>query len=391
LGQLSAGASQLSDGLVNTAAPGSAALADGANQVADGLDQLNSNVPALEEGVSDLNDGAEQLNDGAQTLADGNKALAEAIALLSEGVQDLPADVKAQVGANPTYNAALDTLGRIIAGIGTPKDQTKDTLLGGLNLIGWGLRSPGTTDCAVALTGGTPKNCGVADANAFISDQLASGVADLTKLADGIDTAASIFCAGSAAGQANCVATFQALASCIDGDTQCTIPPIPPATTPTTSTTIKAKSLAASGALANVVKGIDGLLIPGLNGVKGALYNPADGSQCNPTAQTGDAKACGIAQALTIIKAGIPALVDQITTSIRSSLLGNSTTPGIGATPPASNCNPKLSLVCASAALAQGSAALAGGTTTLAEGTETLNDKVPTLASGVAQLDDGAS
>ncbi len=58
--------------MVNTAAPGSAALADGANQVADGLNQLNDNVPALEEGVSDLNAGAKQLNSGAEQVADGN-------------------------------------------------------------------------------------------------------------------------------------------------------------------------------------------------------------------------------------------------------------------------------------------------------------------------------
>jgi putative membrane protein len=151
-----------------------------------------------------------------------------------------------------------------------------------------------------------------------------------------------------------------------------------------------AQTQGAGKALTDVVASIDNRLIPGVKGIQRVLYNtPCDPKQTNPAASD----FCGYAQALALVKDGIPTLVNALTASIEQTLLA-----GIGSSPAAKGCDPTKTLTCASAALTAGSAALASGasslaegTETLAEGTEELNSNVPTLASGVAQLDDGAA
>ena len=131
----------------------------------------------------------------------------------------------------------------------------------------------------------------------------------------------------------------------------------------------------AAKALKDVYTAVDTDLIPGVSGIQKVLYN----TPCDQKAAPGTPTACGYAQALTLVRDGIPQLVSALTASIKQTLLA-----GIGTSPAAKGCDPTKSLTCASAALTAGSAALASGasqvadgTETLAAGTKTLNAKVP--------------
>lgn len=407
LAQLLAGANQLSTGLEPAAAgatqlaDGLAPAADGASQLADGLTGAVSGSKQLAAGAGDASDGADKLEagsarvaGGATQVASGSKDLYEGLVALSAGlgklyagVDALPASVNATLAADPSYQKLLGTLSAIIAGIGTPTDATPSTLQGGLNLVKGGLnqvvgglRNPnwaGTT-CNPAASPGATDSCGVADVNQYVAAVLnaaATSGGSLDVLAANINGAASAFCAGDA----TCLGTFATLATCINGSTVCN----------GSQATIKAQSLAGAGGLTLAYQGVDTQiipaintqLVPGVNAIKKALYNsPCSPVQTNPAASD----YCGISQALALVKAGIPQLVDGITANISATLKASIGQPTAG-------CNPTATLACASAALTAGAKQLSGGATQVAGGATQVADGNAELATGLARLSDGSA
>ncbi len=344
LGQLDDGAKKLAAG-AGDASAGSKKLDDGAGKLSDGLGQLNG-------GVGDLSTGGDQ-------LAAGQKALAAGLKDLYDGVDTLPADVREQLKTNADYQRLLGTLDKIVAGIGDSSSTGANTLMGGLFQVRGGLS-------------------GIADGAQFMSSQLPAKKAQLN-------------CA--AAVLADLTGGPQAPGACFGGAR----PPLVTVTDPTTNFVVSglsAQLAAGATSLDDLVAGLDSIkagvdtqLIPGVNGLRKALYN----ADCNP-AQTNPAAGdyCGIAQALGLVRAGVPALVDALTATIRAQLLA-----GIGR--PTAGCDPTATLRCAAAALAAGGGELTAGIDKLVSGVTQLRaggiqlaDGAGQLSDGLGQLDDGA-
>jgi putative membrane protein len=403
LDDLDSGARRLAAGL-GEASAGGARLSAGATELYSGLNQLNSRVPALVSGVSQLDSGADQ-------LAAGMAALNGGLTSLYAAVDTLPEDVQEALAADPQYQALLQALDAVISGIGAPTDTGSTTVLGGLNQIDGGLgqvgaglqqvegglRFPGgfdATDCAVALGGGTPEACGAMDAVQFIAAQLEQGATDLDQLK----------------------AVFDPLFT-LNGCSVLSPPPgavpAPPANQPLVECQLlatlyfalfseaaespgaQAQVRLAAQALVNVYQGVDGALIPGIGALELGVADLQTGVaqlrrvMSNGEPQTCDREdsdapdACGISQALQLVRAGIPALVEALLFSIEDSLKAALGTPSPG-------CDPTATLRCASAALTQGAGALAEGTEELDAAAPALGDGVQRLADGGAQLADGA-
>jgi putative membrane protein len=405
LGQLAAGASQLSDGLVNTAAPGSAALADGATQVSDGLGELNSNVPALEDGVNQLDDGANQISDGLNELDSKVPALESGVGQLNTGAQQLSGgldQLNSQMPALVDGVKLLDEGGQLVAGgllqlqatleglpaavKATPEYQQ---LVGGVDLVIAGLRYPGTTDCDVALAGGTPSACGAMDAVELISGLLATGADDLTTKLQPLVQALYFGGAGQITGV----------------PAPCNAPPtvLPPATNPPDNYCDAVSSVyyalfapagapgfplgglqnqadTAATSLEDVYTGVDAQLIPGLDAIKLGIGQLVDAIAAKITE---DPKFLALVAGGQDLSAGLSDLNSKI--GPLAAGVGQLTT---GASQLAAGTKELNSQV---PTLASGVAQLAAGGEQLADGTGELADSVPTLASGVQQLDDGAA
>ena len=143
--KLSVGANQLNAGLTGTAAPGAVLLAEGADKAASGATQLGSGVTQLDDGANKLSGGASQVAGGADSAAAGSSQLATGASALSDGIAQILAGVEAlpnEVAKDPDFIRLQGALTGIQAGIGTSADKEPTTLLGGLNLLTWGLRSP---------------------------------------------------------------------------------------------------------------------------------------------------------------------------------------------------------------------------------------------------------
>jgi len=366
--KLADGAGQLDDGLgriadgANQLFDGTTLAADGGNLLADGADRLDNGLTELDGGVGDLDEGAER-------LAAGQKALARGLKKLYQGVDALPASVKDELDADTRYLTLLGTLDKIVAGIGTDQSMGQDTLMGGLFQIRSGLRFPGPNDCELALTGGTPTRCGVADAAATMQSQLPAKKAQL-------DCASKIL-ADFAGGPAAPLA--------------CGIPvsPLPDVTHPLQIGVLNTVSgqLATGatdldkfvGGLQLIQDGVDGRLIPGINSIRKALYNaPCDPAQTDKTA----ADFCGVAQAVGLIRAGVPVLVEGLLTGIEQKLLASIGRPTPG-------CETSETLRCGAAALAAGGGDLTTGIDQLVAGVNKLNDGGALLADGAGELSTG--
>lgn len=390
--QLSDGADQLNAGLAGEAAPGAIQLADGAVVLKDGLVQIDDGAGRLADGAGRLSEGSGKLHGGAQelahgaaTLSDGQQALEGGLKTLHRGVKSLPKEVRDQLQKDPQYNALLDALSAIADGIGTRMDApTAGTLLGGLNAVQYGMRYPGgygATDCHLALTGGTPTQCGAMDGVQFVAEQLAQGATDLNQLKPvliGLNTANA--CPGAPGG-------FQP-------------PPNPPTNecqmiaslhyalfgTPPAPAGAQMKVNLAANALQGIQQKVQVQLLnsgAGLDQLRFGLSNPAAGN-CLEAEQTPTlADDCGIKEASIFLRnVGIPALVDGITASVRAELLG-----GIGQ--PTSGCDPEDTLRCAAAALADGGAQLSEGSSQLADGAGQVSGGAGELADGASRLADG--
>jgi putative membrane protein len=420
------GAGELNAGLAGEAAPGSQKLANGAGELATGLGQINSGAKRLADGMGEafagsktldaganklsnglgeLDTGVGDLNAGANTLAGGQKALAAGLKDLYDGVDSLPEDVREKLKTNADYQRLLGTLDKLVAGIGTPADQTRATLLGGLNLLKFGIRSPlGVASCDQDPTDDTNRadDCGAADGNQIISEKLAAGVQTIdSKLLPSALGAydALVATAGCAPRAGSNLGVLPPSSNLFLADTNpCKAAAVAaygyglpanalPAATGFGDGGLKAQATLASQKLAVIASGLTNEAIPGISAVQKALYNAnCDPTQTDPTASN----FCGVSQALSLVKAGVPQLVDALTANLRQELLA-----GIGT--PTKGCDPEKTLRCAAAALADGGGELTDGIDTLVAGVTKLNTGGAQLAAGagdlsagLGQLDDGA-
>jgi putative membrane protein len=439
--KLHGGAIQLNEGLTNEAAPGAAKLAVGANQLDDGLVRLHGGAQQLADGTGQLNDGAATLADGAGDAADGagkvagganqlgdgldqlgagtgdlgtgadqlaagQRKLAAGLTKLYDGVKTLPADVKAQLVDDPQYKALIGALASMAGGVGNRTDApAAGTLLGGINAIQYGLRTPGgygSNDCATALAGGTPSRCGAMDGVQFIAEQLSSGAGDLDKLKPVLGILNGV----SGAGAAPCPG-YPAYAP----------PPTPPTNACQAVATVyyglfgsspapsgaQERVRVAAGALQGIQQQVGSQLLAngaGLDQLRHGLSTGADPTTCSTVPSP-----CGIKEAAQFLQLyGIPALVDGITKKISATLLASIGEPTPG-------CDPEKTLRCAAAALAEGGtqltdgidqlvagvsklqaggADLAAGAGALSNGLKKLDSGADQLAAGAGQVDDGA-
>ena len=377
--KLADGAGQLDDGLTKID-DGAGRLADGTRRAADGADRLADGAGRLDDGLGQLDGGVGELSTGADTLAAGQRRLANGLKLLYQGVDALPESVKAELGADPRYVTLLGTLDKIVAGIGTNASVGSDTIMGGLFQVRSGLRYPAaTTDCHLALAGGTPTQCGVADAAQLMQGLLPEKKAQL-------DCASKILAdlaGGAAVDTAECPLPAPLTSPLPD-----VIHPVPEAQFAQRAVLNKISGDLATGAddldkfvggLQLIQDGVDGRLIPGINAIRKALYNdPCDPTETDKTA----ADFCGVSQAVSLIRAGIPTLVDNILAGIEKKLLDNIGRPTAG-------CDPTATLRCGAEALADGRGELTAGIDKLVAGVTKLGDGGALLSAGAGDLSDG--
>ncbi len=385
-GDLVEGMVKLEDGTVQLS-DGADRVNDGAGDVADGASRLHDGVRTARNGASDLHDGARKLENGAVRLAAGQSSLSAGLKQLYDGVDQLPASVRQQLKNNPDYVRLLGTLDTIVTGVGEIGDApTKETLLGAVNAIEYGMRypvPPANLDCNVALSGQVPVRCGALDGVDFIASQLTQGATDLNQLKSAIaPLLAANSCAmldpNTPAPPANQTGLCVAVTNIWYG----LYSPSP------TAPGAQAKVGLAANNLRGITSKVDGQLLdndgdPALEGLpklRRVLSN-GNAQTCNRTDPSAP-NACGIKEALTIIRAGVPLLVDTLTTQISTELNAKIGVPTAG-------CNPKKTLRCAAAALADGGADLADGTVKLADGTKRLADGTIVLADGTKRLADG--
>jgi putative membrane protein len=385
LTKLAAGAAQLRDGLQGKIAPGATSLASGAKdakagtaKLSSGLGDLNDGASRLSSGLGDAKTGSGALAGGLAAADDGASALADGIAQNLAGVQGLPAALQADAG----YQQLLGALTAVKAGIGAAADVTPTTLLGGLNLLTYGLRSPlGKAGCDQAAAPGSATACGAADAVQLVQEKLASAVA-------------------SGASLDQLIAASQG-AYALSG---CTVPPVgttpvagvlPPSSltagtacflianlayglglpagvvTPTDLGGLKAQTSLASTTLAAVFAGVDASIVPGIAQIKAGLSNPA----CDLANPTAPANPCGIKEVQGLVSAGIGQLVQTISDELADVL---------------SQANDGAAdLADGMSQLAAGGAALDGGLGQLAYGGSRLADGAAQAADGAGQLDTG--
>ncbi|MCU1586795.1 MAG: hypothetical protein JWN31_288 [Frankiales bacterium] len=373
LTKLSAGAAALAGGLTTQLAPGATKLAAGTttakaggSALASGLGALATGAGALDKGLGSASAGAGQLAGGLGTADTGATALAEGIDELLAGVQALPAAVAATAG----YQQLQGALTAVKAGIGAVTDVTPTTLLGGLNLLGYGLRSPlGVNGCSRTAAPGTPTACGAADAVELVRTQLASAVATGGALDQLIGAAKAGYAASL------CPAVPGGVTVPVAGVLPPTTPGLPlpcvylsnlayglglPAGVDPGNALggVKAQTSLATSVLGSVLQGIDTGILPGMSRVKAALSNPA----CDLTDPQNAANPCGIAQVQTLVGEGIAALVTQISAQLAGVLTQ----------------------------AADGASALADGTSALAAGASQLDEGVGKLAAGAGALSTGA-
>lgn len=373
LTKLSAGAALLSGGLNDQIAPGAEKLADGAGaanagstQLRDGLDQLSAGADTLGAGLGTAKDGSAQIAAGNGTAADGAAALSDGIDEILAGVAALPTTITTNAG----YVQLQGALTKVKAGIGTATDVTPTTVLGGLNLLRYGLRSPlGVSGCDQSATPGSATACGAADAVELVQSQLAAAAATGGKLEQLVGAAQ----AGYAA----------ALCPAVPGGVVVPVAGVlPPTTAGLTPTCLYLSSLAyglglpagvdpgnalggvraqtslAATTLSQVFQGIDAAILPGIARLKLAMSNPA----CDLANPEAPANPCGISQVQTLVGLGIGTLVSQISAQLTGFLTEAAT----------------------------GASALADGTALLAEGSTTLDGGLSQLAAGAGKVSDGA-
>ena len=173
--QLRDGAGKLSKGLKDTAAPGSAQLADGAGELNAGLGELADGTGKLSAGSQELSAGTVKLADGSVQLADGSVRLADGTVQVAGGA-DKVADGADKVadGADKVADGAgqvADGAGQLADGSQTAYEGSQE-LTAGLGQISAGLDElAGTKGLPAALSGVGELQAGV--------DALLAGMGDV--------------------------------------------------------------------------------------------------------------------------------------------------------------------------------------------------------------------
>ncbi|HSX66949.1 hypothetical protein [Nocardioides sp.] len=353
--QLQAGSEKLQSGLVGKAAPGAGRLADGTGKALAGSGKLAAGAGDLSAGIGKADDGGAKLDTGAAQLVAGQKALAAGLEKLYAGVEDLPAQVQAQVTADPQYQALTGALSAVLAGIGTLADQPRanpaeNTLLGGLKGLTYGLRYPAGADCVNAP--GT--KCGILDG----IDTVKAGI-DSQRAGAGA-LGAALHAARTSAGCATdpvCSASLDAI-----------IPSL---------TALPTKLQQASEALGALSDAGDDRMIPGIN-----LMRSRISAGVSPATCSANPAGCGAREALLAVQGGIPQLVNAVSSNIRTTLLGAIGTGAAG-------CDTTKTLQCGANALSTGTLRLSAGVTELVHGLGLLDDGGSQLAAGAGDLADG--
>ncbi len=436
---LNEGAAELSDGLVNTAAPGSAELAAGADELAAGLNETA--VPGSQElaaGAGELAagltgtaaPGSVTLSSGADQVADGLDSLDAGLAQLSAAVDGLPKSIQDELAKNADYQQLLAALQGIIDGIGTkPTGPVADpkTLNEALTNLEFGLDNP---NCNKADPENQANPCGFKQVTEILSLQLdnPSGSPE-----PGAKQALEQIIAALGTTPAGAVPALpfggvQTMLDYIFSDLGCTFTGSP-ATSSCTAIADPGKAvntalrLAASrsiiggpvpagstsaldGLAAIIAKvgdestpntamyalaglragigspsdfpGVEDTLYYGLEGIRFNLTNP----KCDKSDPQNKNNPCGISEVLQIVKAGVPQLVDTLVDGIQEQLQAALGSPTAG-------CDPTATLRCASAALVDGSGQVADGAGDLAAGLAGAADGSEQLADGAGQLATG--
>jgi putative membrane protein len=355
LTKLAAGAVELRNGLVDEAAPGSSRLAAGAQEAKAGSAALATGAAAASSGASDL---------------------AAGIAQILAGVKALPTTIK----TDADYQTLLGALTSVQAGIGTATDVSSTTLLGGLNLLRYGLRSPlGVTGCDQAAAAGSATACGAADAVQLVQEQLAAAASTGGALDQLTGAAQAVYALNACPTAAGLPVAGVLPPTSLPAGTLCYyisslaygigLPAgVLSATDPGG---VKAQTATASGVLAQVFAGVDASMLPGIAKLKAGLSNPA----CNLADPTNAANPCGVKEVQGLVSAGIGQLVAAISSELSSALSQAS----VGATDLADGMKQ----------LKAGSAQLDTGLGTLSGGAGALSDGLTTAANGSEQLADG--
>ena len=131
------GSGELSDGLNDTAVPGSAKLAAGAEELSLGLLKLD-------DGAGKLSDGTQKLSGGTGEALAGGQKLTDGLGQISGGLGQLADQLP---GANAGIKKLQNGVDKLIKGMGTA--TTPDTILYGLNALAVGLGGPSTPDTLI--------------------------------------------------------------------------------------------------------------------------------------------------------------------------------------------------------------------------------------------------
>ena len=421
--KLKDGANQLNAGLSGEAAPGAAKLADGAGQLKAGTGQLFKGASDAKTGVgvlaagarklsvgsSDLAAGTNDLASGSADLANGAADLSDGLGLIVQGIDSLPKDIQ----SDPDFQAlkgALSSMQSKIGGVSdVPNaDPTKTTLLGGINGVRYGLRSPvGTAACdQVGSTTTKADDCGVGDAAQIIG----------AKLADAAKAGGSIDQLLGAANQVYDYVYSQSAGTCPVRPGLVSTPADPlglPSPTALASANgacrgaatvaygygaqagapgfpdggLKVQSQAAANKLDLVQQGVGSLtdmssatILGGLSLIKLGVSNP----NCVASKPTDPANPCGLKEAAGLVSGGIDQLVEAISTQLGDVVYqayqgANQVADGAGQVADGAD------------QAAAGASQVAGGAKQVAGGAGQLDDGLGKLKSGAGQLNDGAS
>ncbi|GAA4355401.1 hypothetical protein [Angustibacter luteus] len=398
--KLQAGAHKLNDGLANDAAPGAALLADGASQLNTGVGVLVKGTKTAKAGSAKLAVGANLLAKGSAGLADGSDQvaagagdLADGLGLIVDGIDSLPTDIQ----SDPDFQRLQGALTTMQNKIGNSSDvpqpvQADTTLLGAINGVRYGLRSP----AGVAHCDQTPNDadksddCGAADAVQIVSGKLSGAAAPGGPIAGWVDNGISVYKA------IGCPQNPATPIPPVVPPTMLPSPPVPATCvdlanivyglglpkgvlSPTDPGGLQAQTNAAAETLDQVQQGIGQLsnqtsatILGGLALIKLGVSNPA----CSLTNPTNPANPCGLKQAAGLVSVGINDLVAAIADQLGDVV--NQAYEGAG------------DVADGAGQVADGAAVVAGGNAKLANGADDLNAGLGKINSGAGQLGDGA-
>ncbi len=383
--KLRAGADQLSEGLNETAVPGSRQLADGADDLRGGLLQIDDGAGRLADGSRRLDAGAGELAAGTQDAAAGGRKLRDGLGQISGGLGQLSGKLP---GAQDGIKQLKDGVDQLLAGIGTPGNR--ETLLGGLTALnaGLGQLSAGSGD----LVGGLQLLAGTS-----------GGLGELLAGAQGLQSELQ----GAGAPLAESIGQLKGLADAIAGDPGCQTsePCVARAQTLSGGLTQLNNELdtqlatAAGGAgqiaggLQGAIAALDTRLIPGAQQIQGGLAGP-DG------AQAGAAKLLAGAERLQggtqQVRNGLDELAVGITDAVTGVMqLSDGADDAYGGSGDLSDGLGRLAdgagtLEAGTGELSSGAGELAAGTGTAADGSGRLADGAGELADGLGTAADGS-